>query len=95
MGERGGVFNTVNFRTNLIYLLSSLDPVDQILLKNSKCLESLQIKWERGPCCYEANATRLGSNGQQEQEISHSVQNDKQAKKKGMLTVQSAQMLMW
>jgi hypothetical protein len=62
------------------------DPEDQILLKNSKCSESLQIKRERRPRRYEPNATCLGSKGRREQEISRSVQNDKQAKK-GMLTV--------
>jgi hypothetical protein len=56
------------------------------LLKNSKCLESLQIKRERRPHFCKPNATRLGSNGCREKEISRSVQNDKQGKK-GMLTV--------
>jgi hypothetical protein len=77
--------------------LEKIDPGDQILLKNSKCSESLQIKRERRPHRYEPNATRLGSNGRREREISRSVQNDKQAKK-GMLTVQSVQsvrMLTW
>jgi hypothetical protein len=59
------------------------------LLKNSKCSESLQIERERRPHRYEPNATRLGSNGRREREISRSVQNDKQAKK-GVLTVQSS-----
>jgi hypothetical protein len=58
------------------------DPGDQILLKNSKCSESLQIKRERRPRRYEPNATRLGSNGRRKREISRSVQNDKQAKKR-------------
>jgi hypothetical protein len=58
------------------------DPGDQILLKNSKCSESLQIERERRPHRYEPNATRLGSNGRREREISRSVQNDKQAKKR-------------
>jgi hypothetical protein len=70
------------------------DPGDQILLKNSKCSESLQIERERRPHRYEPNATRLGSNGRREREISRSVQNDKQAKK-GMLTVQSVRLLTW
>jgi hypothetical protein len=70
------------------------DPGDQILLKNSKCLESLQIERERRPRRYEPNATRLGSNGRREREISRSVQNDKQAKK-GVLTVQSVRTLTW
>jgi hypothetical protein len=56
---------------------------DQILLKNSKCLKSLQIKGERRIHHYEPNTTRLGSNGRQEREISRSVQNDKQEKKRG------------
>jgi hypothetical protein len=59
------------------------DPGDQILLKNSKCSESLQIERERRPHRHEPNTTHLGSNGCQEQDISCSVQNDKQAKKKG------------
>jgi hypothetical protein len=58
------------------------DPGDQILLKNSKCSESLQIERERRPRRYEPNATHLGSNGRREREISRSVQNDKQAKKR-------------
>jgi hypothetical protein len=70
------------------------DPGDQILLKNSKCSESLQIKRERRPHRYEPNATHLGSNGRREREISCSVQNDKQAKKR-MLTVQSVRLLTW
>jgi hypothetical protein len=45
-------------------------------------LESLQIKRERRPHRYEPNATHLGSNGRREREISRSVQNDKQAKKR-------------
>jgi hypothetical protein len=53
------------------------------LLKNSKCSESLQIEQEHRPRRYEPNATRLGSNGRREREISCSVQNDKQAKKRG------------
>jgi hypothetical protein len=74
-----------------------VDPGDQILLKNSKCLKSLQIERERRPHHYEPNATRLGSNERQEREISRFVQNDKQAKK-GVLTkqfVQSVRMLTW
>jgi hypothetical protein len=63
--------------------------------QNSKCLESLQIERERRPCRHEPNATRLGSNGCREREISCSVQNDKQAKKKNVLTVQSVWMLTW
>jgi hypothetical protein len=59
------------------------DPGDQILLKNSKCSKSLQIKRERRSRHYEPNATRLGSNGRREREILRSVQNDKHAKKKG------------
>jgi hypothetical protein len=59
------------------------DPGDQILLKNSKCSKSLQIKRERRPRRYEPNATRLGSNECQEREISRSVQNDKQTNKRG------------
>jgi hypothetical protein len=55
---------------------------DQFFLKNSKCLESLQIKRERRPRCHEPNATHLGSNGCQEREISRSFQNDKQRKKR-------------
>jgi hypothetical protein len=70
------------------------DPGDQILLKNSKCSKSLQIKRERRPRRYEPNTTCLGSNGRREREISCSVQNDKQAKK-GMLTVQSVRTLTW
>jgi hypothetical protein len=70
------------------------DPGDQILLKNSKCSESLQIERERRPRRYKPNTTHLGSNGRREREISRSVQNDKQAKK-GMLTVQSVQTLTW
>jgi hypothetical protein len=58
------------------------DPGDQILLKNSKCSESLQIERERRPHHYEPNTTHLGSNGHREREISRSVQNDKQAKKR-------------
>jgi hypothetical protein len=42
------------------------DPGDQILLKNSKCLKSLQIKRECRPHRYEPNATHLGSNGHRE-----------------------------
>jgi hypothetical protein len=60
------------------------DRGDQILHKNSKCLKSLQMKREIRPHCYETNATRLGSNGRREREISRSVQNDKQAKKRGV-----------
>jgi hypothetical protein len=56
---------------------------DQILLKNSKCLESLQIERELRPRRYKPNATHLGSNRCREREISHSVQNDKQRKKRG------------
>jgi hypothetical protein len=52
------------------------------LLKNSKCLESLQIERERRPRRYEPNATRLGSNERREREISRSVQIYKQAKKR-------------
>jgi hypothetical protein len=52
------------------------------LLKNSKCSKSLQIEREHRPHRYEPNATRLGSNGRREREISRSVQNDKQAKKR-------------
>ena len=70
------------------------DPGDQILLKNSKCLESLKIKQECRPRHYEPNATHLGSNGRREREILRSVQNDKRTKK-GMLTVQSVRLLMW
>jgi hypothetical protein len=66
------------------------DPGDQILLKNSKCSESLQIERESRPRRYEPNAARLGSNRHREREISCSIQNDKQGKK-GMLTVQSVQ----
>jgi hypothetical protein len=58
------------------------DPRDQILLKNSKYSESLQIEQESRPCHYEPNATHLGSNGLREREISHSVQNDKHTKKR-------------
>ena len=50
---------------------------DQILLKNSKCLELLQIKREHRPRHYEPNATCLGSNRHREREISRSVQNGK------------------
>jgi hypothetical protein len=57
------------------------DPGDQIFAQNSKCLESLQIEWERRPHRHEPNATRLGSNGRRMREISRSIQNDKQAKK--------------
>jgi hypothetical protein len=74
-----------------------LDPGDQIFLKNSKCLESLQIEQECRPHHHEPNATHLGSNGRQEREISCSIQNDKQAKN-NVLTVQSVQsvrMLTW
>jgi hypothetical protein len=60
------------------------DPGDQILLKNSKCSKSLQIKRERRPRCYKPNATRLGSNGRREREISRSVQIYKHAKKRGV-----------
>jgi hypothetical protein len=52
------------------------DPGDQILLKTSKCSESLQIKQESRTRRYEPNATRLGSNGRREREISRSVQNE-------------------
>ena len=52
------------------------------MLKNSKCSELLQIKRERRPRIYKPNATRLGSNGHREREISHFVQNGKQAKKR-------------
>jgi hypothetical protein len=55
---------------------------DQILLKKSKFLESLQIEREHRPHCYKPNATLLGSNRHREREISRSVQNDKQAKKR-------------
>jgi hypothetical protein len=55
---------------------------DQILLKNSKCLESLQIEQERRPHRHDPNATCLGSNEHREREISCSVQNDKQEKKR-------------
>jgi hypothetical protein len=58
------------------------NPGDQILLKNSKCSESLQIERERRSHHYKPNATHLGSNGRWEREISRSVQNDKQAKKR-------------
>jgi hypothetical protein len=44
------------------------DPGDQILLKNSKCLEWLQIEQERRPHHHEPNATHLGSNGRQMRE---------------------------
>jgi hypothetical protein len=72
------------------------DPGDQILLKNSKCSKSLQIERERRPRRYEPNATRLGSNGRREREISRSVQNDKQAKKRDVdCTVQSVRTLTW
>jgi hypothetical protein len=57
------------------------DPGDQFFFKNSKCSESLQIKRECRPRRYEPNATCLGSNKCWEQEISRSVQNDKQVKK--------------
>jgi hypothetical protein len=70
------------------------DPGDQILLKNSKCLESFQIKWEHRPRRHEPNATHLGSNRRRMREISRSVQNDKQVKK-NVLTVQSVWMLTW
>jgi hypothetical protein len=63
-------------------MISIYDPGDQILLKNSKCSESLQIEQECRPHRYEPNATRLGSNRRREREISRSVQNDKQAKKR-------------
>jgi hypothetical protein len=55
---------------------------DQILLKNSKCSESLQIKQECRPHRYKPNATRLGSNRRREREISRSVQIYKHAKKR-------------
>jgi ABC-type ATPase with predicted acetyltransferase domain len=74
-----------------------VDLGDQILLKNSKCLKSLQIERECRPHYYKPNATRLGSNERQEREIARFVQNDKQAKK-GVLTKQSVQfvrMLTW
>jgi hypothetical protein len=58
------------------------DPGDQILLKNSKCLESLQIERERRPRHHKPNATRLGSNRRRMREISRSIQNDKQGKKR-------------
>jgi hypothetical protein len=74
--------------------LRKSDPGDQILLKNSKYLKSLQIERERRPHCYEPNATCLGSNGRQEREISRSVQNDKQVKKE-VLIVQSVRTLTW
>jgi hypothetical protein len=35
----------------------------KILLKNSKCSESLQIEQECRPRCFEPNATRFVSNG--------------------------------
>jgi hypothetical protein len=59
-----------------------------------KVLRILQIERECRPRHYEPNATRLGSNRRREREISHFVQNDKQAKK-GMLTIQSIRMLTW
>jgi hypothetical protein len=72
------------------------DPGDQILLKNSKCSELLQIKQERRPRHHEPNATRLGSNGRRMREISRSVQNVKQAKKRDAdCTVRTVQMLTW
>jgi hypothetical protein len=83
----GSINSDIKF---VFVIFKSLDPGDQILLKNSKCSESLQIERERRPHRYEPNATRLGSNGRREREISRSVQNDKQAKKR-MLTVQSVQ----
>jgi hypothetical protein len=58
------------------------DPGDQILLKNSKCSESLQIERECRPRHYEPNTTHLGSKWMWEREISRYVQNDKQAKKR-------------
>jgi hypothetical protein len=45
-------------------------------------LKSLQIKQENRPHHFEPNATRLGSNGRREREISRSVQIYKHAKKK-------------
>jgi hypothetical protein len=55
---------------------------DQILLKNSKCSESLQIEWECRPRHHKPNATHLGSNERRMRDISRSIQNDKHAKKK-------------
>ena len=75
------VGNYKKLKTTLKTLLS--DRGDQILLKNSKCLKSLQMKREIRPHCYKTNATHLGSNRHQEREISRSVQNDKQARKRG------------
>jgi hypothetical protein len=66
----------------LLYLSFSLfDPGDQILLKNSKCSELLQIERERRPRRHEPNATRLGSNRRRMREILQFVQNNKHAKK--------------
>ena len=50
------------------------DPGDQILLKTSKCSESLQIERECRPRRYKPNATHLGSNGRRERGILRSVQ---------------------
>ena len=55
----------------------------QILLKDLECSKLLQIERECRPCRCEPNATCLGSNGCQEWEISRSIQNGKQAKKRG------------
>jgi hypothetical protein len=74
------------------------DPGDQILLKNSKCSESLQIERERRPHRHEPNATHLGSNGRRERERYHVLFKTTNRQKKGMLTVQSVQsvrMLTW
>jgi hypothetical protein len=78
------VTNPIELQTELIPFCCAnpLDPGDQILLKNSKCSESLQIKRERRPRHYEPNTTHLGSNGRREREISRSVPNDKHAKKR-------------
>jgi hypothetical protein len=62
----------------------------QILAQKSKFLELPQNERERSPRRHEPNATRLGSNGRREREISRSVRIVKQVKK-GTLTVQSVQ----
>jgi hypothetical protein len=58
------------------------DPGDQILLKNSKCSEFIQIEQEHMPRRHEPNTTRLGSNRHRMREISRSVKNAKQVKKR-------------
>jgi hypothetical protein len=63
--------------SEILSILPSVLFRDQILLKNSKCSESLQNGRERRPRRCEPNATHFVSNGRREREISQSVQNVK------------------